>query len=115
MLEPTRDEPGCISYCLYEDIENKNFFTLVEEWKTRVDLETHVRTDNYRRLLVLMNLLRVPPKLRFSTVSRTTEMELLRELAHKKGRNGQSDSPRQKPGTSWFTMLDAVFFKVRMP
>jgi quinol monooxygenase YgiN len=84
MLAPTRNEPGCISYCLYEDIENKNSFTLVEEWKTRDDLETHVRTDNYRKLLTLMNLLSVPPKLRFSSVSRTTEMELMRELAHEK-------------------------------
>lgn len=86
MLEPTRLERGCISYCLYEDIENKNTFTLVEEWKTRDDLEKHVRTDNYRRLLDLMDLLSEPYELRFSTVSQTAEMELMLELAHKKRR-----------------------------
>ena len=57
MLGPTRAERGCIRYCLYEDIENKNTFTLVEEWKTRDDLEKHVRSDNYQRLLELMDLL----------------------------------------------------------
>ena len=77
MLEPTRVERGCISYCLYEDIENKNTFVLVEEWKTRDDLEKHVRTDNYRRLLVLMDLLSEPPQLQFNTVSQTAGMELL--------------------------------------
>lgn len=84
MLELTRGEPGCITYNLYEDIENKNSFTLVEEWKTRDDLEEHVRTYNYQRLLALMNLLNEPPELRFSTGSLTTEMTLMRKLPHKK-------------------------------
>ncbi len=77
MLEPTRVERGCISYCLYEDIENKNTFALVEEWKTRDDLEKHVRTDNYRRLLALMDILSEPPQLQFNTVSQTAGVELL--------------------------------------
>ena len=77
MLESTRVERGCISYCLYEDIENKNIFVLVEEWKTRDDLEKHVRTGNYRRLLALMDLLSEPPELQFNTVSQTAGMELL--------------------------------------
>jgi len=86
MLEPTRVERGCISYRLYEDIENKNIFTLVEEWKTRDDLEKHVRTNNYRMFLGLMDLLSEPYQLRFSTVLPEAEMELLLELAHKKRR-----------------------------
>ncbi len=77
MIEPTRVERGCISYCFYEDIENKNTFALVEEWKTRADLERHVRTDNYRKLLALMDLLSEPPQLQFNTVSQTAGMELL--------------------------------------
>jgi quinol monooxygenase YgiN len=83
MLEPTRVERGCISYCLYEDIENKNTFALVEEWKTRDDLEKHVRTDNYRRLLALMDLLSEPPQLQFNTVSQTAGMELLSTVPFK--------------------------------
>jgi len=86
MLEPTRVERGCISYCLYEDIEDKNTFTLEEEWKTRDDLEKHVRTDNYRRLLALMDLLSAPYELRFSTVSQTAEVEPMLELVRKKKR-----------------------------
>jgi quinol monooxygenase YgiN len=86
MLEPTRVERGCISYRLYEDIENKNIFTLVEEWKTRDDLEKHVRTNNYRMFLGLMDLLSEPYQWRFSTVLSEAEMELLLELAHKKRR-----------------------------
>jgi quinol monooxygenase YgiN len=50
MLEPTRVERGCLSYRLYEDVEDRNTFVLVEEWKTQKDLEIHIRTDNQRRL-----------------------------------------------------------------
>ena len=77
MLEPTRVERGCISYYLYEDIENQNTLALVEEWKTRDDFERHIRTENYRRLLALMDLLSEPPELQFNTVSQTAGMELL--------------------------------------
>ena len=80
MLGPTRIERGCISYCLYEDIENNNTFTLVEEWKTREDLDKHVRKDSCRRLFALMDLLSEPPQLRFNTVSETAGMELIASI-----------------------------------
>ena len=38
MLEPARVERGCLSYCLYEDVENRNAFVLLEEWETQQDL-----------------------------------------------------------------------------
>jgi quinol monooxygenase YgiN len=69
MLEPARVERGCLSYRLYEDVENRNAFVLLGEWKTQKDLERHIRTDNQRRLLALMDLLSEQSELRFNTVS----------------------------------------------
>ena len=80
MLEPARVERGCLSYRLYEDVENNNAFVLVEEWKTQEDLESHIRTDNQRRLLVLMDLLSEQPELRFNTVSHTAGMGLIEDV-----------------------------------
>jgi quinol monooxygenase YgiN len=80
MLEPARVERGCLSYRLYEDVEDRNTFILVEEWKTQKDLESHIRTDNQRRLLALMDLLSEQPKLRFSTVSHTAGMDLIEDV-----------------------------------
>ena len=80
MLEPARVERGCLSYRLYEDVENKNTFVLVEEWKTQKDLESHIRTDNQRRLLALIDLLSEQPELRFNTVSHTAGMDLIEEV-----------------------------------
>lgn len=82
MLEPARVERGCLSYRLYEDVEDRNTFVLVEEWKTKRDLEGHIRTDNQRRLLALMDLLSEQPELRFNTVSHTTGIELIEDVLH---------------------------------
>ena len=80
MLEPARVERGCLSYCLYEDVENRNAFVLVEEWATQKDLESHIRTDNQRRLLALMDLLSEQPELKFNTVSHTAGMEFIGDV-----------------------------------
>ena len=80
MLEPARVERGCLSYRLYEDIENRNAVVLVEEWKTQKDLESHIRTDNQLRLLALMDLLSEQPELRFNTVSHTEGMDLIENV-----------------------------------
>jgi quinol monooxygenase YgiN len=80
MLEPARVERGCLSYRLYEDVEDSNSFVLVEEWETQNDLESHIRTDNHHRLMALMDLLNEQPELRFNTVSHTSGMDLIEDV-----------------------------------
>lgn len=80
MLEPARVERGCLSYRLYEDVEDRNAFVLLEEWATQEDLERHISKDNERRLLTLMDLLSEQPELRFNTVSHTAGMDLIENV-----------------------------------
>jgi len=89
MLEPVRVERGCLSYRLYEDVEDRNTFVLVEEWKTQKDIESHILTDNQRRLLALMDLLSEQPELRFNTVSHTAGMEFIEDVLKKEVRMGK--------------------------
>jgi quinol monooxygenase YgiN len=87
MLEPARVERGCLSYRLYEDVDNRNAFVLVEEWETQQDLESHIRTENQQRLLALMDLLSDQSQLRFNTVSHTAGMDLIENVL-------KTDGPR---------------------
>jgi quinol monooxygenase YgiN len=80
MLEPARVERGCLSYRLYEDVEDTNAFVLLEEWATQEDLERHISKDNQRRLLALMDLLSEQPEFRFDTVSHTAGMDLIEDV-----------------------------------
>lgn len=75
MLEPTRVQPGCLSFHFYQDVENDNAFILLEEWTTRETLEGHIREKNYRKLLTLMDFLSEPPQVKFNTISNTQGME----------------------------------------
>ena len=85
MLEPARVERGCLSYHLYEDVEDRNAFVLIEEWATQEDLESHIRTDHQRRLLALMDLLSEQPEVRFNTVSHTSGMNLIENVLQADG------------------------------
>jgi quinol monooxygenase YgiN len=85
MLEPTRVERGCLSYRLYEEVGSRNALILVEEWETQEDLESHLRTDNQRRLLELMDLSSEQPELRFNTVSHTAGMDLIETVLRTDG------------------------------
>jgi quinol monooxygenase YgiN len=87
ILEPARVERGCLNYRLYEDVEDKNAFVLLETWATQEELESHIRTDKQRRLLALMDFLREPPELRFNTVLHTAGMDLIENVL-------KTDGPR---------------------
>ena len=84
-LEPARVERGCLNYRLYEDVEDRNAFVLLEEWETQQDLERHIRTDNQRRLLALMDLLSEQPEWQFNTVSHTVGMDFIENVLKSDG------------------------------
>ena len=50
-LEPTRREPGNISYSLYEETTVPHSFILFEEWESREDLDLHLKLPHTKRLL----------------------------------------------------------------
>ena len=87
MFEPTRVERGCLSYRLYEDVEDSNAFVLLEEWETQQDLESHIRTENQQRLFALLDLLSEQPEVRYNTVSHTAGMDLIENVL-------KTDGPR---------------------
>jgi quinol monooxygenase YgiN len=77
MLEPTRIEQGCLSFHFYQDVEDGNAFTFLEEWESTGDLESHMRTESFRELLAVMDLLIEPPKLSVHRVSHTAGIEFI--------------------------------------
>ena len=80
MLEPTRVEQGCLGFHFYQDIEDRNAFTFLEEWESTDDLESHMCTESFRKLLAVMDLLIEPPKLHIHTVSHTAGIEFVEEV-----------------------------------
>ena len=52
MLEPTRQEAGCIRYDLLNSIAEPTDFTFVEEWASQAAIDAHMQTPHLQALLV---------------------------------------------------------------
>ena len=57
LVGPTEVKAGCLGCRVYQDVSDKNALTYVEEWQTQEDLERHLRSDQYRKLLTLIGAL----------------------------------------------------------
>jgi quinol monooxygenase YgiN len=79
LLGPIRVEPGCLNCHLYEDVEQPEALTLVEEWATSTDVERRLRSDEYRLLLQLMESSPEPPRVVFHTVDQSQGLERVQQ------------------------------------
>ena len=77
LLEPTEVKHGCLGCHFYQDVADENALTYVEQWQTQEDFERHVRSDQYRKHLALIDLSTSPPELKFHTISETSGIEYL--------------------------------------
>lgn len=80
MFGPTRAEAGCLSYRFYQDIENPDAFSFVEEWQSWDALYDHFRSEHVGGLLeVLGDLVAEPPTARFHEITSTRGLEAVEE------------------------------------
>jgi quinol monooxygenase YgiN len=71
MLEPSRDEKGCISYNFYADTVDASAFFFFEEWESSNALKLHTQTDHYNRYSqALADILDRPSEIKVYTVSK---------------------------------------------
>ncbi|MCG5061311.1 MAG: antibiotic biosynthesis monooxygenase [Limnoraphis sp. WC205] len=65
LVEPTRQEPGCIQYELLQNRADPTDFTFVEIWETEAALETHLASDHIQvATQKLKGLIATPPDIR---------------------------------------------------
>lgn len=84
VIGPTEVQPGCISCRFYQDVNDSDAVLLVEEWKTRQDLEQHLKSDRYRIVLSLLDMSEKPPEFKLCTIQKTEglkALEAIREIA----------------------------------
>jgi len=77
LIEPTRVETGCISCGLYKDLHDPSIIVWVEEWKTQHDLERHLRSRQYKKVLAAFDMSSSQPVMQFNTVVETKGMQLI--------------------------------------
>jgi quinol monooxygenase YgiN len=86
MIDPTENERGCQSCQVFSGIEEKNVFSLIEEWESREDLVVHIKSDRFSVLLGTKSLLFEPPQIDIHTISHSEGKEAIDAIRSKRTR-----------------------------
>jgi len=77
LLEPARVRGGCLDCRAYQDIEEPEVLALIQEWASSDDLDRYMRTEDFRRLVAVMELARKQPEIWFDTIETREGLERL--------------------------------------
>jgi quinol monooxygenase YgiN len=79
-------QPGCRECVVSQDVEETNIVLYQEEWNSWEEIEKHIRSERFSRILEIMELSDSTPGLSFCDVRETRGMEYVRKL--RTGKNG---------------------------
>jgi len=71
IVERTRAETGCVSCSVYQDTEAENQLVFAQEWRSEDDLQRHLRSADYQKVLLVMEMALTRPEVRFDTIITT--------------------------------------------
>ncbi len=77
MVERCRDLPSCAGCHLYGDLQDKNVILLEQVWSTEEGLDRHLGSEEFRILLLIMELALRRPEIRFDTISSSSGIETI--------------------------------------
>jgi quinol monooxygenase YgiN len=77
LVELCRYDSGCLSCHIYGDLQETNILMINQIWRSEEDLEIHIRTEEYRNLLLALEMALKKPEIRFDTISGSTGIETI--------------------------------------
>ena len=77
---PALAEPGCLSSCIYDEYGEEDSLIYIEQWRSMSDLERHLRSSSYGRVLEAMELSSRLPELNFYEAGKTWNFELVERV-----------------------------------
>jgi len=83
-----RVRPSCLSCRIYEDVLEQNVLMFEERWGSQDDLERHLRSEEYYRVLLVMEMALKQPEISFDTILGSTGIETV-----EKARGGGPEEP----------------------
>ena len=77
VAELCRDDPGCLGCHIYGDLQDNRVLVLEQVWNAKEDLDVHIRSDEYRNMLLVLEMAPKQPEIRFDTISSSTGIETI--------------------------------------
>jgi quinol monooxygenase YgiN len=75
--ERARVEEGCISNRVYRDVEVEPAILVEQLWKSGEDLERYLGSEEFRKVLLVVEMAVEPPEIRFDSISHSTGFETI--------------------------------------
>ncbi|MEN6616521.1 MAG: antibiotic biosynthesis monooxygenase family protein [Syntrophorhabdus sp.] len=80
MAEKTRVESGCLACNIYRDIQDKRALVLEEIWNSDEEIINHLRTEEFRHVLLVAEIALEKPQVRFCKVIPGDGMQRIEKL-----------------------------------
>ncbi|MEN8808765.1 MAG: antibiotic biosynthesis monooxygenase [Desulfobacterales bacterium] len=77
---PTRAKRGCLNSKAYQSIDDATALDIVEEWQSETELDDYIRSSEFKKVFVLMELSRREPEIQFQMVSQIQGMERIVDI-----------------------------------
>ena len=77
VAERTRVKPGCIGCRIYHDAQEENVIMIDELWRSQEDLDQHLRSADYREVLLVVEMAEETPEIKFAETSQSTGVETI--------------------------------------
>ena len=73
-------ESNCKRFDLYSNVKNDDSLLLFEVWDSEEALEDHIRSDDFSKILAIMEMSVQPPEISFNTISKSAGIEFIEKL-----------------------------------
>ena len=80
MIERIRLEEGCLSCRLYQDTMGGKALMFEQIWATEESFKKHLRSDEFRNVLLVVEMVSEPPEIRFDRISSSTGISTVMEV-----------------------------------
>jgi quinol monooxygenase YgiN len=79
IIEQTQFELGCISSRIYRGVEDVRAIMLEELWASDEDVQRHLRSEKYRKILLVVEMAEESPEIRFDSIAHSSGVETIEQ------------------------------------
>jgi quinol monooxygenase YgiN len=88
VAEQSRVQPGCLSSQVYRNGQEDNVLMFEQLWSNEADLEHYLRSDDYQKVLLLLEMAMKAPEIRFDTIKSSRGIETIEKVREDSGKWG---------------------------
>ncbi len=87
VAEVSKVRTGCLTSRVYRNGQEDNVLLFEQLWSNEADLERHLRSDEYHKVLVVLEMAIKQPEIRFDTILSSAGIETIEKARGSTGRS----------------------------